>query len=296
MRSPRVLFAGRATLDVLYSLDQFPAQDTKVFAREMRVAPGGPALNAAITHALLRGQAVLMSAIGGGPWAPHVRGELERAGIHVIDLAGGTAYEMPLIAALINEAKGTRTIANPPQSKVVLPRLASWDPSWGELPNVVLTDGFHLQETLPLLAECQKAGAELCLDGGSWKPGTESLAGLLTVAICSERFAAQGPAMRGQSPDPEATIRWFADHHVPHIAVTRGPRSILAWDRGRRFEVEIEKTDVVDTLGAGDVLHGAFCYHFAQGREFEAALRLGAKIATHSCRGLGIRGCIDFAP
>src|SRR5947209_17764566 len=123
MTSSAVLFVGRATLDVIYSLHQFPTQDTKVFARAVQVAPGGPATNAAITHALLGGRAVLMAPLGGGPWAMPVREELTRLGIELIDLAAGTSYETPMTTVLLNEADATRTIVNPPQSTVALNRV-----------------------------------------------------------------------------------------------------------------------------------------------------------------------------
>ncbi len=285
MSSSRVLFIGRLTLDVVYSLDHFPAEDTKTFARAMRVAPGGPATNAAITHALLGGKAPLMTAIGGGPWAVGVREDLQQMGIDLIDLAAGTSYQTPLTTVLVNERGGTRTIVNQPQPKAALTPVETWNPEWGATPGLVLTDGFHLSETLPLLRSLRAAGAKICLDGGSWKPGTEELAPLLTVAICSERLA-----VPGRPPDPDAALAWFADTGVPFAAITRGPRPILASDRGRRFEIEIEKIQAVDTLGAGDVLHGAFCHAFSQTCEFEPALRTAAQIATRSCRGLGILG------
>jgi sugar/nucleoside kinase (ribokinase family) len=287
MTSHRVLFAGRTTLDVVYSLDQFPAEDTKVFARAMRAAPGGPATNAAITHALLGGRAVLMAAIGTGPWAAGVRGELDRLEIDVIDLAAGTAYETPLTTVLVNEQGATRTIVNPPRGEVELGPVGAWNAAWGALPSLVLTDGFHLRETLPLLCELRAGGAQICLDGGSWKPGTEALAPLLSVAICSERFA-----VPGQSAD--RTIHWFAEMGVPCVAITRGARTILGWDRGRSFEIEIRAVEAVDTLGAGDVLHGAFCCHFAQTGDFEASLRKASRIATESCRGPGIHAWIEL--
>jgi sugar/nucleoside kinase (ribokinase family) len=285
MSFPRVLFIGRLTLDVVYSLDHFPAEDTKTFARAMRVAPGGPATNAALTHALLGGKALLMTAIGGGPWAAPVREDLEQMGIGLIDLAAGTSYQTPLTTVLVNEPGGTRTIVNPPQPSVALTAVETWNPEWGATPALVLTDGFHLSETLPLLKSLRAAGAKICLDGGSWKPGTDELAPLLTVAICGERFA-----VPGCPPDPDATLAWFADMGVPFAAITRGPKPILACDRGRRFEIAIEKIPAVDTLGAGDVLHGAFCHAFTQACEFEPALRSAAQIATRSCRGWGIRG------
>jgi sugar/nucleoside kinase (ribokinase family) len=280
----RALFVGRATLDVVYSLDQFPAEDTKVFARDLRVAPGGPAVNAAITHALLGGNAALMTAVGGGPWAGLVRTELERLGINLIDLAAGTGYETPLTTVLLDATDATRTIVNPPRSTVGLNRWPSWDPAWGEFPHVALTDGFHLNETMAVLASCREAGTMLVLDGGSWKPGTAEIAPLLTGAICSERFS-----IPGRPSDPDSILAWFEEQGVPHVAITRGARPILGWDRGHLFEFEIARIDAVDTLGAGDVLHGAFCFHFARLQDFEPALRLAADLATRACQGLGIR-------
>lgn len=284
MNAPRALFAGRTTLDVVYALDEFPAEDTKVFARELRAAPGGPATNAAITHSLLGGKAILMSAVGGGPWSILVRAELARHNIELIDLASDTVYETPLTTVLLNRASSTRTIVNPPQAAAALNPLSRWNGAWGDAPAVVLTDGFHPAETLTLLGACRDGGAALCLDGGSWKPGTAELAEILTVAICSERFA-----VPDRPAHAEATIAWFAEKGVEHIAVTRGPKPIVGWDNGRRFEIDVAQIEAVDTLGAGDVLHGAFCYHFARTREFEPALRLAAEVATRACQGPGIR-------
>ena len=290
MHKPRVLFVGRATLDVLYRLDRMPEEDTKVYARELLAAPGGPALNAAITHSLLGGKAMLVSAVGSGPWASTVRGELRRHGIPLLDLAAGTAYETPLCTVLASAASATRTIVNPPISKATLRHLSdSWTaeapPSWGGMPPVVLSDGFFLEEAAGFLSACKNAGAALCLDGGSWKPGVEELAPSLTVAICSERFAV--PGRLGPNDNSDSVIAWFAAKGVPYVAVTRGARSILASDRGRRFEIEVGKIDATDTLGAGDVLHGAFCYHFARKTDFETALRRASEIATLSCQSPG---------
>ena len=289
MNPPRVLFLGRTTLDVLYWLDKLPEEDTKTYARELRAAAGGPALNAAITQSLLGGEAMLVSAVGGGPWAAQVRAELEDHGVALLDLAAGTAYETPLCIVLVNAANSTRTIVNPPISTVPLPPLAAaWETAvpkaWGAVSPVVLTDGFFLPETLPLLSACRAAGAAICLDGGSWKPGTNELVPLLSVAICSERFT-----VPGHPPGPDAIFAFFAAQGVYYVAVTRGKRSILASDRGRRFEIEVAEVAAKDTLGAGDVLHGAFCHYFAIEPDFAPALRKASAIATQSCLSLGLK-------
>jgi sugar/nucleoside kinase (ribokinase family) len=279
-------FFGRTTLDVVYALDALPDEDTKVFAHAFHAAPGGPACNAAISHALLGGNATLFTALGAGLWAGTVRDELHRCNVTLIDLAAGTTYEAPLTTVLLNRTRATRTIVNPPQVQVELPLLdPGWKGEWGESPHIILTDGFHVRETLPLLRAFCDSGTPLVLDGGSWKSSTEVLAPLLTAAICSDRFA-----VPGASADPDSTLLWFAAQGVPHAAVTRGPRSILALDRGRRFEIEIPPIEAVDTSGAGDVLHGAFCYHYGKSSNFERSLRAAAEIATKSCCAFGIDG------
>lgn len=283
--APHVLFAGRTTFDAVYWLDELPQEDTKVYAQAMRLTPGGPACNAAITCALLGGHATLMSAFGRGSIANYVRAELEDLGIRLLDLAENTEYRLPVPAVLVSRDRATRTIVNPPLQEAAICVPARWSVAWGEVPAVVLTDGFHLRETLPLLKACRDGGAQIVLDGGSWKPGTEALAPLLTAAICSERFA-----VPGDEAEAERTIRWFVEQGVPCIAVTRGARPIMAWERGRRFEIEIPPVNAVDTLGAGDVLHGAFSYELGDGTVFDAALRSAAKIATRSCESRGIRG------
>jgi sugar/nucleoside kinase (ribokinase family) len=301
MNSPRVLFLGRTTLDATYRLDCLPAEDTKVYANHFHAAPGGPALNAAITHSLLGGKALLISAVGGGPWSIPVRAALERHRISLLDLAANTAYETPLTTVLVNSASASRTIVNPPVDNDWVPLVPCiWGPGktqssddaslqqslpadWAPLPHILLTDGFHLAETLPFLAACHNAGSALCLDGGSWKPGAEQLAPLLTAAICSERFALPGQP----AASCDALFDWFSSRGVPCIALTRGPRPILCWERGRRFQIEIAQINAADTLGAGDVLHGAFAHFFASGQDFEPALRRAAHIATLSCQSTG---------
>jgi sugar/nucleoside kinase (ribokinase family) len=328
---------GRTTLDVLYWVNRFPEEDTKMFADSTAMVPGGPAANAAITHALLMGEAALLTALGKTSRASLVRRELQQHGIMLIDLAAQTAYETPLSTVLVNTENGTRTVVNPPSSSINLPQVEEWDESWGALPCMILCDGFRVKETLPFLQRCRAKGVPICLDGGSWKPGTEDLIPLLTAAICSERFKVPGldtgsvldsgsgrdtgseletnadleegsyleagsyveagssldvgvkpPEETRTDPEPDVTLRWLEQQGVPCGAVTRGSRPIVGLDRGRRFEIEIQDVHAVDTLGAGDVLHGAFCLRYAATGDFEGSLRFASVIATQSCKGLGI--------
>ena len=50
--------------------------------------------------------------------------------------------------------------------------------------------------------------------------------------------------------------------------------------------------DCVDTTGAGDVFHGAFCYAVLQGMPMLEALEFSNAMAALNCTALGARGGI----
>jgi len=290
-----VLFVGRSTLDIIYYLEALPDEDTKAFAKGFIIDVGGPAANAAITHSLLGGDATLVTAIGGQPLAVKARSNFEAFNVRLIDIALSSEYQIPVSTILVNEINSTRTIINAPLSSSSLWRSGTSaelqiDRDLGAAPRLILSDGYFIEETVGLLVDCSKAGAAICLDGGSWKAGISQLASYLRAAICSERFS-----VPGQKNDPKSVLDWFSAQGVPHAAVTRGEKSILVLDEGRYFEIEIKSFDhASDTLGAGDILHGAFCYFFSLGIPFEMALLKASEIATLSCRFRGPRAWSRF--
>ena len=72
-------------------------------------------------------------------------------------------------------------------------------------------------------------------------------------------------------------------------AITRGEQSILFRTLEGEGEVPVPAIDAVDTLGAGDVFHGAVAYYLAGGLAFDAALAGAAKVAARSCTSFGTR-------
>ena len=59
------------------------------------------------------------------------------------------------------------------------------------------------------------------------------------------------------------------------------------------FDITLKFVLMVDTLGAGDILHGAFCRYYAEGNQFVAALQQASRVATLSCRTFGTRAWME---
>lgn len=272
------VFLGRSTLDLLYQVPEFPREDTKIMATRSLAQCGGPALNAAVTFAFLGGSAHLISAVGRGGTSEIVKAELQRYGVRLTDMCDDEGFSPPVSSVVINAASGSRTIFNAP----ALPFGQAAEFPIPSAP-LLLADGFYVSETLAILGGFRERGGVICLDGGSWKPETEALLPLVSIAICSERF--QPPGIR----TIEETLDYLAARGISYAAITRGKSPIAGCDRGHRFSIAIEPVDAVDTLAAGDILHGAFCWYFLRGENFEDSLRAAAKIATLSVRFFGGR-------
>jgi sugar/nucleoside kinase (ribokinase family) len=273
------IFVGRSTLDLVYACAGSPEPDGKVDATIGYRTGGGPALNAAVAFSALGGRARLCSQIGEGPFAEEARADLRSQGVELFDVAAGQGDILPVSSIILTGA--SRAIVNQP-----LPDRAGSVPHemlerlFETRPDIVLSDG-HLPElAAPILMRARQLGVTTMLDGGSWKPWTQELLPLVDIAIVSSRF-------RPPAADGVLNLRAIAA-----FAVTNGPNPIL-WRQGEDSgEVRPPKVEAVDTLGAGDLFHGAVCHALATGSGFPESLTFAAGIAASSCAHFGPRAWI----
>lgn len=278
-----LLFVGRSTFDLGYACPAFPEENGKLSATHFWSGAGGCALNAAVTARALGSAARLVTLLGAGPFAAAVRDELARFGVAVEDFADPAAEVLPISSIIVVPASGTRTVVDqqPPQIPA-----RGIDPA-RTLAGVelVLTDGFLPELAVPLCREARSRGIPVVLDGGSWKPWSDTIMPHVDCAVVSERFRPGGEG----AADVIAAVHALGPADV---AVTRGERP-LSWSDGkRRGEIAPPKVEAVDTLGAGDVFHGAFCHFRAEGAEFPDALERASQVAAQSCRYYGTRAWI----
>ena len=75
-------------------------------------------------------------------------------------------------------------------------------------------------------------------------------------------------------------------------AMTLGAHGALARENGRFHYAPAFVVNCVDTTGAGDVFHGAFCYAVLQAMPMSEALDFSNAMAALNCTALGARGGI----
>lgn len=277
-----VVCCGLTTLDVVQVVDRLPGPDEKLTAVDFFDDAGGPAANAAATAKALGAAATLVTSLGAEPIGRLALNLLETAGVDVVDLGGAGAA---VSTVLVNRHTGQRAVVSTKVQYTSPDYRLKGDELDGA--DALLVDGHHMDVALALASAAKEAGVPVVLDGGSWKPRTEDLIEHVDYAAVSSVFSV--PA--GDDP-----LRTLAGMGCRFVAQTQGPDSIVVLADGVRGEVAVEAMTppaVVDTLGAGDVLHGALVTlvaHHGGSLPFAELIHRAGAVATESCRHRGARG------
>ena len=279
------VFVGLSTIDVVYRVADFPVTNTKIEAKSQDVFVGGPASNAAIAFNRLGGKAAVVTAIGRHPVSSIIRDEFNKFAVDCIDLSP-EFDELPAISSIAVDDAGRRNVISANTTRVQIPP-AVIDRQICEEAKIVLVDGHAMQACLAWARASSALGKLVVMDGGSWKDGTDELLRFVNTVICSADFMAPGCVSE------KGLVRYLWSRGVTNIAITRGAEPVRFYTDEKKGEIPVPLVAAVDTMGAGDIFHGAFCYFFANGIGFEKALERAAEIASESCRYRGTRAWME---
>ncbi|HEY9633151.1 MAG TPA: sugar kinase [Coleofasciculaceae cyanobacterium] len=275
------LFVGMVTLDLVYLSAELPGNNQKVVASDYTVAAGGPATNAAVTFSYLGNQAKIMGVVGTHPITHLIRGDLESHGVAIADLNPSSTEPPPVSSIIVTQATGDRAVISLNAAKIqVSSEQLSADLASGI--DLVLIDGHQMRVGYAIAQLAKNNTIPVIIDGGSWKPGFEKILPFVDYAICSANFYPPGCS------STKDVIAYLAAIGIPHIAITQGEKPIQYLCRGEAGQILIPQINAVDTMGAGDIFHGAFCHYILQ-NNFTDALAAAIKIASYSCEFFGTR-------
>jgi sugar/nucleoside kinase (ribokinase family) len=285
--SPVVVCVGLLTLDVTHVVQRLPTADEKVLGLGQTLAVGGPATNAAATAAALGARAHLIAPYGRSAVSGIVARLLSAAGVTWHDAAPGVTNHAPLSTVLVDAATGHRAVVSggaprlpddAGQLEGLLVRLV-------EGADAVLVDGHAVAFGLAAAREASRHGIPVLFDGGSHKPGTDELLPLVDLAILSADFRAPGGG------DP---LHWVLERGARYAAQSRGAGPVRFVVGEVEHEVAVPPVTVVDTVGAGDVLHGAAAYEAARNGLSDSTIRMilesAVRVASRSCAHPGALG------
>jgi sulfofructose kinase len=264
---------GHAVQDYIFTLDRMPSAPTKYKAQGFARAGGGPAATAAVAIARLGGNARLAARVGDDPVADEIIAGLAREGVdctYVRRFKGRTSA----LSAVMIDAKGERMIVS--HADPEMPRDASWLPDL--LPqetSAVLGDTRWPEGAARMFELARAAGVPAVLDGdAAYSDDTAHF------AASHIAFSVEGLKHFAPDGDVSARLRSAQQRTGAWCCVTEGPQGLLIDDGDAQRRLPAFEVKAIDTLGAGDVWHGAFALALGEGRNEIAAATFASAAAA----------------
>jgi len=284
-KPPRVLCAGITVLDEVFRVDHVPAPDTKVEAKEFFVVNGGCAANAAVAIARLGGRAALAGPLG-GPAGKDGNGDRVLAALareHVDTTACQRIDGLSTaLSVIFIDPRGERTIVTYRDHGIATARPA--DPeALAAAADLLLADNRFPDYVRPICEAARRRKLRVVLDADKATVVEDPLFRIASHVVFSSECLI---ATTGRS-DLAAALEVIARHTRSFLAVSNGPNDILFLEDGALRRVPVFAIEAVDTLGAGDALHGGFALALAEGLSEAEALRFGGVVATIKCSRMG---------
>lgn len=133
------------------------------------------------------------------------------------------------------------------------------------------------------------AGMPITVDVDTIYHGFDRVLRYVDYLIASSEFPVQWTNER----DPFRALEMIQHEYGMLVAaMTLGAYGALAYTKGRFHYSPAFVVNCVDTTGAGDVFHGAFCYAVLEGFSIDEALEFSNAMAALNCTVLGARGGI----
>ena len=274
---------GHAVQDFVFSLPDLPAGGRKFRAEGFASVGGGPAATAAVAIARLGGEASLAARIGEDAVADAIVSELEGYGVdcaRVKRFAGRTSS----LSAVMVDARGERMIVN--YRDAGMPAGPEWLGGDDRF-DAVLADTRWPEGAAEGFALARGAGVPAVLDADDPVPDDPAMLARATHLA----FSADGLQGLTGEADPARALNSVHARFGAWVCVTDGARGVMICDAAGISAAGAFAVDVVDTLGAGDVWHGAFTLRLAEGaREADAVRFANAAAAIKVTRTGGRAG------
>ena len=281
---PRILCIGMPVRDLTFRIEELPERGFKVNASHFEEICGGNALNAAIGIVRLGGRASICGPMGDvrEASAKYIFEKLAHEGIdskHIMHMRGLVTP----ISNIMIDPSGERTIVTFRDPELWKVRL----PDAGELLEdcqAILTENRCAEFCTDLCAEARRRGIPVIVDVDR----TMSLREGLLTASSHLVFSSEALQSTASVRDDAEALKKIAKFTPSFVAGTRGAQGTLWLDEQHNLrETPAFPVHTVDTLGAGDVFHGAFALAITESQDIPSALRFASAAAALKCTRFG---------
>jgi sulfofructose kinase len=287
---------GLNATDTLLLVSKYPALGGKIaFEREI-LSPGGQVASALATCCKLGLRTKYIGAVGDDERGRIQMTSLRDAQMNLDDVEIRTGCPNQSAYIVIDQSTGERTIFwHRPDCLSIDPANITPEKIVGA--RMLHVDGHDTPAVARAARIAREHGIPVSVDVDNVYPGFDQVLASVDYLVGSTEFPARWTGER----DPFRALERIQKEHgqrkhsMKVAAMTLGPHGALGLEAGKFIYSPGFVVNCVDTTGAGDVFHGAFCYSVLKGSTVRDALEFSNAMAALNCTQLGARGGIATA-
>ena len=283
-----VVGVGLNATDTLILLPKFPAYAGKAAFSDEMLSPGGQVASAMVACAHLGLRVKYIGTVGDDERGRVQMESLKGSGINLDDVWVRAGCSNQTAYILIDQGTGERTVLwSRPDCLRLKPEEIREDMIVSS--RLLHIDGHDTPAVAKAAEIARRHGIPVTVDVDTVYHGFDRVLPNVDYLIASSEFPGQWTSER----DPFRALELMqSEYGMKVAAMTLGAHGALARVDGRFVYSPAFVVNCVDTTGAGDVFHGAFCYAVLQGLPMRESLDLANAMAALNCTAIGARGGI----
>ena len=283
-----VVGVGLNATDTMLVVPHFPAYGGKVPFHQEILSPGGQVASAMVTCAALGLRAKYIGTVGDDERGKIQMESLLGSSVNLdhVQLRRGCANQSAYI--IIDQSTGERTVFwSRPECLAISPD--EIHPDQITCARLLHIDGHDTPAVEHAARIARENGIPVTVDVDTIYHGFDKVLPYVDYLVASSEF----PVRWTNQDDPFRALETIQKEYGMRVAaMTLGAHGALALYEGTFVYSPAFIVNCVDTTGAGDVFHGAFCYAVLQGMPMRDALDFSNAMAALNCTAIGARGGI----
>ncbi len=284
-----VVGVGLNATDTMLVIPHFPSYGGKVpFLTEV-LSPGGQVASAMVCCSALGLRTKYIGTIGDDQRGDIQWQSLQGSGVNLDHVQRRTNCPNQSAYILIDQTTGERTVfwSRSDCLKIDPDEITPEQITCARLLHI---DGHDTPAVAHAARIARQHGIPVTVDVDTIYKGFEHVLPNVDYLITSSEF----PERWTGEADPMKALTLLQDSYGMKVAaMTLGAHGALARVDGRFVYSPAFVVNCLDTTGAGDVFHGAFCYSVVKGFEIGEALEFANAMAALNCTAMGARGGIS---
>lgn len=277
MRKPKITVIGSINMDLVTVAGKMPAQGETISGEHFETLPGGKGANQAVAAARLGADVNFIGKVGNDAFGDLLLKNFKEQGVSTDCILKENAVSSGLANIIVSDKDNRIIIIAGANGKVDTRYIDGFKEEIAssdyvliqfEIPKITIEHILDLCHELHVPVIINPAPAmqleDKYWDKAAYITPNEHEAGRLFYST-------------------EKTLPGFHQK----LIITNGSKGASYFNDGRMITVPAQKTEVVDTTGAGDTFNGALAVALSSGEDIESAISFANKAASLSVRKLG---------